>query len=99
MSEPIAGTYEGFRLFQVDGHRLESIAQRFTYEPGLNRAMCLAGEKHDPRQRGATAASGSTTTSTALVTSSRPSWSRPGRPTATATSGTMTRFPTWYSAR
>jgi hypothetical protein len=54
MSDPelTVDHYNGFRLFQVDGHRLESISAHFTYAPGLNHAVCLAGEKHDPPAKG-----------------------------------------------
>ena len=47
MSEPIAGHYEGYRLFKVVGGRLFSIVKRYEYVPGVNVATCHAGQKHD----------------------------------------------------
>ena len=52
MSEPIAGTYEGYRLFEVGGHRLMSISQPFTYKPGVNHAVCNLKKEHDPPAKG-----------------------------------------------
>ncbi len=103
MSEPIAGTYEGFRLFQVDGHRLESIAAHFTYEPGVNHAVCLAGEEHDPPAKGCSCGfwlyhhQHRAREQFKAAAGAAPA---PKRPPASATSETRrTRFPTWYSAR
>ena len=50
MNDPelIASTYQGYRLFMVDGHRLGSIFAPFMFEPGRNFATCHAGEEHDP---------------------------------------------------
>ena len=47
MSEPIPGNYEGYRMFQVVGNRLHSIAKDYEYVPGVNVAMCASRRTHD----------------------------------------------------
>jgi hypothetical protein len=55
MNEPIAGHYEGFRMFHLAGDHLCSISGGYEYEPGVNQATCRATSKkqvHEPPVRG-----------------------------------------------
>jgi hypothetical protein len=47
VSELIAGTYDGFRMFFARDGRLYSIAKEYEYVPGLNVATCHANNKHE----------------------------------------------------